>query len=214
MGNGSYKVRTIVLGLSVSPLGTTAIATEPPVTQVEGLVRSLVAAPQSFQTQAVYAAAGESAQSNDGIDGSGFVADVAVKSLFWIGDPVAPMPMPQYSRVDIANVGREDAERTTLELTVSGPATIVDAPGCAPDASGGWFCDIGTLEPGADWTTVAEVDSFPGFDSGSFDLIALAGSAGDDANLNNNIGELHGVFGQPASDTLFDGGFDCSGICI
>jgi len=207
MGNGSYKVRTIVLGLSVSPLGTTAIATEPPVAQVEGLVRSLVAAPQSFEAQAVYAAG---AQSDDGVDGTGPAPDVAVKALFWIGDPIAPMPMPQNSRIDIANVGREEAEGTTLQVTISGPASIVDIPGCEPDESGAWFCDIGTLEPGADWTTVAEVDSFPGFDSGSFDLRALAGSAGDDLNLNDNFRELHGVFGASGTpfDALFDGGFE------
>lgn len=208
MGNGSYKVRTIVLGLSVSPLGTTAIATEPPVAQVESLVRSLVAAPQSFGADAVYAAG--TAGDDGGVDGSGFVPDVAVKTLSWIGDPVAPMPMPQYSRVDVANVGREDAEGTTLQLTISGPATIVDVQGCEPDNGGAWYCDIGTLAPGADWATVAEVDSFPGFDSGSFDLYALASSVGEDPNLNDNFDVLHGVFGASGFplDGLFDGGFE------
>src|SRR5690349_14103214 len=139
MSNRKFRVRTIVLGLTVSPLSTNVFATEHTSAGADRFVRSLVASSSPFEARATYV---ESSRPEHGIDGSGVGPDVAVSQLFWVGDSGLPMTMPTYAFAGVANLGTLDASGVLLQLSVSGAAYITNVPGCSADGSGSWYCDI------------------------------------------------------------------------
>lgn len=135
---------------------------------------------------------------------SGVGIDVGL-DMSWAGPFGNPLYMPQYANAAVTNLGDSDASGVYLLLSTNGPADIVSAPGCQADASGAWYCDIGTMPPNATWSTFATLHAAPGVDNGSYVLHGDA-VAGQDVNTSNNSADLSGYF-EDAIDHVFGSNF-------